>query len=142
MVEASKKTKPWREAVRHEAHNAVLALPVGEPFAHNKPCSVRIAFAFPRPKSHSGKNGLRASATSLHAQKPDIDKLCRAVLDAMTGVVFNDDAQVVALSAVRQWCEPGEQPGAIISVDVFSAPSSSGSASCAPKSKKSEKLKR
>jgi Holliday junction resolvase RusA-like endonuclease len=29
--------------------------------------------------------------------KPDIDKTCRSVLDAMTGVIFVDDAQVVRI---------------------------------------------
>jgi crossover junction endodeoxyribonuclease RusA len=32
---------------------------------------------------------------------PDLDKLCRAVLDALTGVAWLDDKQVVALDARR-----------------------------------------
>ena len=33
----------------------------------------------------------------------DIDKLCRGVLDALTGVVFADDAQVVRLTAGKNY---------------------------------------
>lgn len=32
-------------------------------------------------------------------RRPDIDKLTRAVLDALTGVVFTDDARIVSLAA-------------------------------------------
>jgi crossover junction endodeoxyribonuclease RusA len=33
---------------------------------------------------------------------PDLDKLIRAVLDALTGIVWDDDRQVVALTATKQ----------------------------------------
>lgn len=39
--------------------------------------------------------------------KPDVDKLSRAVLDAMTGIVFRDDAQVVRLYATKDYAEEG-----------------------------------
>jgi crossover junction endodeoxyribonuclease RusA len=38
---------------------------------------------------------------------PDIDKLGRALLDAMTGVVFADDRQVVALAMEKRWGDSG-----------------------------------
>jgi len=38
----------------------------------------------------------------------DLDKLVRAVLDALTGIVWKDDAQVVALKATKvQGVTPG-----------------------------------
>ena len=58
---------------------------------------VSLGFAFLRPKSVSKKK--RPYVTV----KPDVDKLARAVLDAMTGVVFRDDAQVVKLEVEKQY---------------------------------------
>ena len=40
-------------------------------------------------------------------RRPDLDKLQRAVLDALTGVLFSDDGQVVQLAAVKQYGQPG-----------------------------------
>jgi Holliday junction resolvase RusA-like endonuclease len=32
-----------------------------------------------------------------------VDKLCRAVLDALTGILYHDDAQVVSLNASKRY---------------------------------------
>ena len=37
---------------------------------------------------------------------PDIDKLARCALDALTGIVFRDDAQIVDLHATKRYGEP------------------------------------
>ena len=42
---------------------------------------------------------------------PDIDKLTRAVLDAMTGIVYLDDGQVTDLTARKEY---GDEPGVLI----------------------------
>ncbi len=40
--------------------------------------------------------------------KPDIDKLIRAALDSMTGICFEDDAQVTEVFAKKEYAEsPG-----------------------------------
>ena len=47
----------------------------------------------------------------------DVDKLARAVLDALvTGRAFSDDSQVIKLSATKRIAEPGEQSGVHIVV--------------------------
>jgi Holliday junction resolvase RusA-like endonuclease len=38
---------------------------------------------------------------------PDLDKLIRGVLDALTGIVYRDDAQVVSILATKSYGEPG-----------------------------------
>jgi Holliday junction resolvase RusA-like endonuclease len=45
----------------------------------------------------------RASAPRLPATRPDIDKLLRAVLDALTGLVFVDDGQVVTVNMAKEY---------------------------------------
>jgi Holliday junction resolvase RusA-like endonuclease len=59
---------------------------------------------------------LRLDAPVWHASAPDIDKLCRAVLDALTSVAWVDDRQVARLVASKRWPDEGEAPGASIRV--------------------------
>lgn len=63
------------------------------------PVGMELTFAFPRPKSHfgGGKNAdvLKASAPSCHIIKPDATKITRAVEDALTGIIWRDDSQII-----------------------------------------------
>jgi hypothetical protein len=45
-----------------------------------------------------------------HVKAPDLDKLARSVFDALTRVVFHDDAQVVDLVATKRYATVGEPP--------------------------------
>jgi Holliday junction resolvase RusA-like endonuclease len=67
------------------------------------PLSVRIVFYLQRPKAHSNKRGLRPDAPTHSASKPDVDKLARCALDALTGVVFGDDSQVARLEVEKRY---------------------------------------
>jgi Holliday junction resolvase RusA-like endonuclease len=67
------------------------------------PVGIRVDFIMPRPKGHSGtgKNAdrLKPSAPKYPAHMPDLDKLLRAIFDALTDArVWLDDGQVV-------WCQ-------------------------------------
>lgn len=68
------------------------------------PVSVNIHFWIPRPKSHYGKS-LKPTAPDAHTQKPDIDNLVKTVFDALNGIAWNDDAQVVSLSTEKTWAD-------------------------------------
>lgn len=101
------KTRPWKDAVAWSARQAV-----SEPYAGA--VVVSLVFTMPRPKGHYGAKGLLPSAPAWPHKKPDIDKLCRAVLDALTEArVWLDDSQVVGLSAQKRY---GDEPGASIRV--------------------------
>lgn len=107
LVESSAKVKPYRATVALSARQAWNRPPTG------KAVYVRVAFTFVRPKSHrTGKGAIRSGAPDFPG-KPDIDKLCRAVLDALTGVVYVDDAQVVWLEATKHYAET---PGTVIEI--------------------------
>lgn len=94
----------WRHAIATEARAAMAGRPVLD-----GPVVVRARFAWPRPKSHRGARGLLSSAPTCKTTKPDLDKCSRALLDALTGVVYRDDGQVVRLDASKAWddAEPG-----------------------------------
>ena len=90
------KAKPWQGTIALAARAAGVTMLPGA-------ASLTMTFRFLRPKSHIGKRGLRASAPARHTQKPDIDKCVRVVLDALTGIAYADDSQVVDISAEKRW---------------------------------------
>lgn len=109
------KLRPWRDAV---CWHARAALGRQAPFAC--PLVVSAVFYLPRPAGHfgSGRNAgqLRPAAPAYPAVKPDLDKLVRGVLDALSEAgVWRDDAQVVALGEVAKVY--GDKPGASIAVE-------------------------
>lgn len=112
MIETNKRLKPWRLLL------ADAALSTAQPLSPY-PVSISITFCFLRPKSHFTRSGTltRSAPTYLTSkQKGDIDKLSRAVLDALTGTLLHDDSQVVQLSAEKRYATPSEHPGAIITI--------------------------
>ena len=96
-----KKLKPWRARIAVAAEKAYLGTP------YPGPVGVKVVFRFRRPKCHyrSGKYShlLRDDAPTRHAKKPDADKLLRAILDGITGVVIRDDCQVFAAHTCKAW---------------------------------------
>ena len=104
LYEASKKVKPWREAVTATAiHN--MRVQAWEPILDG-PIWLGILFLMKRPKSHyyTGKRNLvlRPDAPYWHDKLGDGDKLARSTQDALTNAgVWRDDAQVACLRAEK-----------------------------------------
>lgn len=100
-IDANRKAEPWKQLVAREAGRAMegRALLRG-------PLSVTFTFFKRRPKGHHGKRGLLPSAPAFPTTRPDVTKLVRGTEDALTGVVWHDDAQIVAPRAVKQFGEP------------------------------------
>lgn len=105
MVESSRRVKPWRESVGYHAHEAMAGRPL---FAGA--LAVDVTFVMPRPKSTPKRS------TPPAVKRPDLDKLLRAVFDALHHVVYPEDAQIVQTTAHKRLAEIGEVPGAQITV--------------------------
>ena len=108
MIESSKQLQPWREAVIDAAQRAAG----GHSFFAG--VALDLSFRFPRPKAHYGtgrnQGKLKSTVPLLKVTAPDLDKLCRAVLDALTqSGVLRDDALVASLYAEKRY-DP--RPGA------------------------------
>ncbi len=77
--------------------DAALAAYTGPPM--QGPLMLQLEFNVIRPKSHYGTgrnaNVLKDSAPKYPITRPDSVKLARAVEDALTGVLWIDDSQVV-----------------------------------------------
>ena len=101
----------WRIKVAHAAEAAAQAA-YWEP-RHDGPVEVWAEFRLPRPKS--------APKTRKHAQtKPDLDKLQRAVGDALAPYkrpgVLRDDSRIVAWSAVKRYADDAHPAGVMVRV--------------------------
>lgn len=106
LIESSKAVGPWRERVALASHNAMLgrSLIAGA-------VTVELNFILPRPKSTP------KTKTPAAVKRPDLDKLERAILDAITGVIITDDSQVVSLCGYKRLAEIGETAGVHIRVE-------------------------
>jgi len=102
LVESCSRVKPYRATV------ALAAREVWAEGATHGTVGVSIAFTFVRPKSHYNAKGVLRAGVATHPGKPDIDKLCRAVLDSLTGIIYADDSQVVSLVATKSYGNTAE----------------------------------
>jgi crossover junction endodeoxyribonuclease RusA len=100
MIESSKHVANWRNWVRLQACEVMR---LNQHAMLNGPVQISVTFYMDRPKSHSTTKGLRPTAPTYHTGKPDIDKLLRAILDALTGVCFRDDSQIAIVSCEKNY---------------------------------------
>lgn len=99
---ANESTKPWQATVSGWVRESI-----GPRILYPRPAAVDLAVEFVMPRVKSEPKTTRA-----HTKKPDIDKLARCVLDALTGLVYDDDTQVTSFTKLlKRTAEVGEQPG-------------------------------
>jgi len=68
----------------------------------NTPCHLSITFHLPIPKSWSKAKQKAAQDGELApVTRPDIDNYIKSVMDALNGVAYEDDSQVVTLTAAK-----------------------------------------
>lgn len=110
MIESSKRVKPWREAVAA----AAFAARNGSP-PLDGPLALTVTFWLPKPASLSRR------VTALGPfRKPDIDKLLRSTLDAMTtSGVIADDARIVRLLAEKRFTPISGHAGAEVKIEAM-----------------------
>ena len=106
-----KKTRTWRNTVAHAARAAMRGGELMQP-----PLCLVIEFRMPRPKSHFKSNGeIKQDAPWFPIVRPDLTKLLRSTEDAMTGIVYHDDAQIVQQNIHRTYSH-SDDSGARISI--------------------------
>ena len=88
-----KKTLQAEAAIR----NAALAEWGKKPF--EGAVELVIQFTFKKPKSNK---------KPLHTQRPDLDNCAKLVSDAINGIAFVDDSQVISLACTKGWGETGK----------------------------------
>lgn len=109
IVDDAKRNAPWRASVALEGS---IAMDGREPL--EGPLSLDVEFVMPRRKAHFRANGgVKITAPTHHASKPDRTKLLRALEDALTKIVWRDDTQVVDGRTTKRY---GDRPGAHVKV--------------------------
>lgn len=103
VVDANPKSKSWQNEVRAEAvkHFAGELL--------TGPLYLGLVFYRPRPAGHFKKGGELSAYGKRQSHpmtRPDALKLARGVEDALTKVVYRDDAQIVQENLIKRWGEP------------------------------------
>lgn len=72
----------------------------------NAPIALTLVFYLPRPKA--------AKHVRYSTKKPDLDKIVRGAVDPMNGMLFKDDAQVVAINARKLYADGGAKLDVIV----------------------------
>lgn len=110
------RTMPWRTNVQG---HALLAMRDCKRI-DSGPIQLAIVFLLERPKSHFGTGGnankLKESAPRFVVTKPDLTKIVRAIEDALTGICWTDDNQVVHHNTVKKYVSDMGIPGAEITI--------------------------
>jgi len=119
VTEDCRRSKDWRSDVKA----AALAGYKGPPLVG--PLVLDVIFLMPRPKGHYGtgkRAGLLKASAPYHCEtKPDATKLLRSTEDALTGILWRDDSQIVLQQVEKRY---GERPGAFITVKRADSPQS------------------
>lgn len=106
LVDANACLKPWR-AIMRDAAEAAIDEAGWETL--DEPCRVYLGFTMPSPKR---------PRWWVPAVKPDLDKLTRAVFDALTDAgVWKDDSRVVSMEVTKRYADDeGDVPGVWVEV--------------------------
>lgn len=115
LTSTNKKLKPWRKAIADAATVAGWRPGKGAPLEGR--VKVSLAFYFPRPKLHYRKNSQVKDEFLDTFPRSDLDKLVRAVGDALTGVCWVDDSQIVMISAFKVYITAPSTDGYLL-IDI------------------------
>lgn len=105
------RTRKFEAAVRAHAYEFMRRMSA-QRIPEGVPIDVRVVALFPIPKSWPKKK--KAEATKL-IPRIDVDNVLKAVLDAMNGVVFEDDRQIIKAIAEKRY---SDAPGVVIYVQT------------------------
>jgi Holliday junction resolvase RusA-like endonuclease len=103
ITDDNTKSRSWKEQVASAAHQAYNGPLLREAL------SMTLVFYRVRPKGHFKANGAVKDRYFQHpgpATRPDLLKLTRAVEDALKGVIYVDDAQIITETLRKRWGEP------------------------------------
>lgn len=108
------------KTVQHERLIALIARTKTQPI--EGPLGMRLTFFMPIPVSWpKAKKEAAIRGDVLPTTKPDIDNLAKCVLDALNGIAYRDDNQVVRLESSKFYGDPAT----LISIEPLSAEATS-----------------
>jgi Holliday junction resolvase RusA-like endonuclease len=97
------KSKSWKDTICWQAAQQKAIVMDGA-------LILDVIFILERPKSLPKK-------TLWHIKRPDLDNLVKAVKDALNGICYRDDSQIVDMYAKKRYATPEEGVGVIIRLE-------------------------
>ncbi len=83
------------------------------------PLHLTVAFDMPIPSSWSQRKRTAAISESvLPTSKPDLDNLLKLVIDALNGLAWVDDSQIVGITTTKRYAST---PGVTVIIDTVGA---------------------
>lgn len=99
------KTARYESTVALAAADAMMGHePLNGPLALEIEAVSTPPLSWSKKRRHEAARGLGEHP----AKRPDIDNVCKSVMDGANGILWNDDAQIVALQAVKRYGEVAE----------------------------------
>ncbi len=92
-----KKTVAYENLVKMYASEAIAGKDQLQP-----PIIANINVSYQLPKSKSPKKNWHKTS------RPDLDNICKAILDSCNKIIFNDDSEVISLSIRKFYGEKSE----------------------------------
>ena len=112
VTETNRNVASWQQLVAEGASRTIAQLPEAERVLLDAGVRLTIAYYLPRPKKFS-KRGVFVH----HLTKPDLDRLERAILDALTAVAYHDDKQVTEIISGKYYAGVGAPARVDIAVE-------------------------
>ena len=97
------KSREWKQHVRAQA---ALYMADGRVMFGEGPLEMALSFELLRPKSAPKR-------ITMPAKKPDLSNMLKAVEDALCGVCYRDDSQIVRLTIEKHF---GDKPGVAVAM--------------------------
>lgn len=102
----------FKASVQLAAHQKVARASNGVPY--DGPIELIATFVMPRPRVKVWKR--KPMRREPHIARPDIDNLLKALADALSGILWRDDAQVYAVDAGKVIAAGDETPHVEVTV--------------------------
>ena len=111
---ANDKLQPWRDRVEYRIREVMTDQCVQ--FNDTDPLYVNCTFTFLVPASRHRK---RKGYPLWHTTVPDVDKLIRAILDAVTVATGIDDSRVARIETEKRYTDDNSEVGAYLRIRQF-----------------------
>jgi Holliday junction resolvase RusA-like endonuclease len=112
IADDAKHNADWKTSVRVQACSQYR----GQPLAGE--LEVQATLYKARPRGHFNSKGeikAKHRASLGPSTRPDATKLWRSTEDALTGILWYDDAQIVTQTQMKRWAD-GRAPGCVVVV--------------------------
>lgn len=101
---------------KKKVRDAYIAASGGVHFGE-APVKITMLFRYPIPKSYSKKKiAAIRDRGFVYAQKPDGDNLAKSIMDALNGVAYADDKQVVCHICMKAYARRLEDVGMLMEI--------------------------